>query len=183
MLTGKTIVLGITGGIAAYKAAEITRLLVKEGAIVRVLMTKNAQEFITPLTFQTLSGNPVATETFSLTQESEIGHINLADSADLFVIAPATANVIGKLASGIADDLLTTVLMATQAPVLLAPAMNIHMYENVIVQENLRKLRRVAYHVMEPAEGDLACGYEGQGRLPDPEKIPADVDRLFREKD
>jgi phosphopantothenoylcysteine decarboxylase/phosphopantothenate--cysteine ligase len=140
-------------------------------------------EFVTPLTFQTLSGNPVATETFSLTQESEIGHINLADSADLFVIAPATANVIGKLASGIADDLLTTVLMATQAPVLLAPAMNIHMYANVIVQENLRKLRRVGYHIMDPAEGYLACGYEGKGRLPDPEKISDEIERLLRKKD
>ena len=125
MLAGKTIVLGITGGIAAYKAAEITRLLVKEETIVRVLMTKNAQEFITPLTLQTLSGNPVATETFSLTQESEIGHIRLADTADLILIAPASADIIGKVAHGIADDLLTTVLLATTAPVLVAPAMNV----------------------------------------------------------
>ena len=177
------VVLGVTGGIACYKAVELVRLLVKNGFKVRVIMTRGAMEFVTPLTFQTLSGNPVATETFSLTQESEIGHINLADSADLFVIAPATANVIGKLASGIADDLLTTVLMATQAPVLLAPAMNIHMYENVIVQENLRKLRRVGYHIMDPAEGYLACGYEGKGRLPDPEKISDEIERLLRKKD
>lgn len=179
----RTVVLGVTGGIACYKAVELVRLLVKNGFKVRVIMTRGAMEFVTPLTFQTLSGNPVATETFSLTQESEIGHINLADSADLFVIAPATANVIGKLASGIADDLLTTVLMATQAPVLLAPAMNIHMYENVIVQENLRKLRRVGYHIMDPAEGDLACGYEGKGRLPDPQKISDEIERLLRKKD
>ena len=179
----RMVVLGVTGGIACYKAVELVRLLVKNGFQVRVIMTRGAMEFVTPLTFQTLSGNPVATEIFSLTQESEIGHIDLADSADLFVIAPATANVIGKLASGIADDLLTTVLMATQAPVLLAPAMNIHMYENVIVQENLRKLRRVGYHVMEPAEGYLACGYEGKGRLPDPEKIGDEVERLLHKKD
>ena len=179
----RMVVLGVTGGIACYKAVELVRLLVKNGFKVQVIMTRGAMEFVTPLTFQTLSGNPVATETFSLTQESEIGHINLADSADLFVIAPATANVIGKLASGIADDLLTTVLMATQGPVLLAPAMNIHMYENVIVQENLRKLRRVGYHIMDPAEGYLACGYEGKGRLPDPEKISDEIERLLRKKD
>ena len=179
----RMVVLGVTGGIACYKAVELVRLLVKNGFKVQVIMTRGAMEFVTPLTFQTLSGNPVATETFSLTQESEIGHINLADSADLLVIAPATANVIGKLASGIADDLLTTVLMATQAPVLLAPAMNIHMYENVIVQENLRKLRRVGYHIMDPAEGYLACGYEGKGRLPDPEKISDEIERLLRKKD
>ena len=179
----RMVVLGVTGGIACYKAVELVRLLVKNGFKVRVIMTRGAMEFVTPLTFQTLSGNPVATETFSLTQESEIGHINLADSADLFVIAPTTANVIGKLASGIADDLLTTVLMATQAPVLLAPAMNIHMYENVIVQENLRKLRRVGYHIMDPAEGYLACGYDGKGRLPDPEKISDEIERLLRKKD
>lgn len=146
-------------------------------------MTRGAMEFVTPLTFQTLSGNPVATETFNLTQESEIGHINLADSADLFVVAPATANVIGKVANGIADDLLTTVLMATQAPVLIAPAMNIHMYENPILQENLRKLRRVGYHLMEPADGFLACGYEGKGRLPDPEKIVETIESLLKKKD
>src|SRR6476659_10708539 len=179
----RMIVLGVTGGIACYKAVELVRLLVKNGFQVRVIMTRGAMEFVTPLTFQTLSEKPVASETFSLTQESEIGHIDLADSADLFVVAPATANVIGKLASGIADDLLTTVLMATQAPVLLAPAMNIHMYENVIVQENLRKLRRVGYHVMEPAEGYLACGYEGKGRLPDQEKISDEVERLLHKKD
>jgi phosphopantothenoylcysteine decarboxylase/phosphopantothenate--cysteine ligase len=179
----RTIVLGVTGGIACYKAVELVRLLVKAEFTVRVIMTRGATAFVTPLTFQTLSGNPVATETFDLTQESQIGHIQLADNADLFVIAPATANVIGKIAGGIADDLLTTVLMATQAPVLIAPAMNIHMYENPILQDNLRKLRRVGYHVMEPADGYLACGYEGKGRLPDPEKILETVQSLLRKKD
>lgn len=179
----RKIVIGVTGGIACYKAVELVRLLVKGGFQVQVIMTRGALEFVTPLTFQTLSGNPVATETFDLTQESQIGHINLADSADAFVIAPATANVIGKIAGGIADDLLTTVLMATQAPVMLAPAMNIHMYENPILQENLRKLRRIGYHILEPAEGYLACGYEGKGRLPEPEKIAAEVERLLGTKD
>jgi phosphopantothenoylcysteine decarboxylase/phosphopantothenate--cysteine ligase len=173
----------VTGGIACYKAVELVRLLVKDGFIVQVIMTSGAMEFVRPLTFQTLSGRPVATETFNLTQESEIGHINLADSANLFVIAPATANVIGKIAAGIADDLLTTVLMATQAPVVIAPAMNVHMYENPILQENIRKLRRVGYHFIEPAEGYLACGYEGKGRLPEPEQILEEVHRLVRKKD
>jgi phosphopantothenoylcysteine decarboxylase/phosphopantothenate--cysteine ligase len=177
------IVLGVTGGIACYKAVELTRLLVREGFRVQVVMTRGAMEFVTPLTFQTLSGRPVASDTFNLTQESEIGHINIADAADLFVIAPATANVIGKIAAGIADDLLTTVVMATQAPVLVAPAMNIHMYGNPIVQENLRKLRRVGFSLMEPAEGYLACGYEGKGRLPEPEEILQEVKRLLQKQD
>ncbi|HZD42179.1 MAG TPA: bifunctional phosphopantothenoylcysteine decarboxylase/phosphopantothenate--cysteine ligase CoaBC [Terriglobales bacterium] len=177
------LVLGVTGGIACYKAVELVRLLVKDGFTVQVIMTRGALEFVTPLTFQTVSGRPVATETFNLTQESEIGHINLADSANLFVVAPATANVIGKIAAGIADDLLTTVLMATQAPVLIAPAMNIHMYENPILQENIRKLRRVGYHFIEPAEGYLACGYVGKGRLQEPQQILEEIRRLVQKKD
>jgi len=183
MLAGKTIVLGVTGGIAAYKSAEIVRSLVKEGAVVRVIMTKNAQEFITPLTLQTLSGNPVSTETFDLTQESEIGHIRLADTADLILIAPATADIIAKLAHGIADDLLSTVLLATTAPVLLAPAMNVHMYAHSIVQENMRKLTVHGYGFIEPAEGFLACGYEGKGRLADPEDIIEEVRSALTKKD
>lgn len=179
----RVVVLGVTGGIACYKAVELVRILIKAGFKVQVIMTRGAMEFVTPLTFQTLSGNPVATETFNLTQESQIGHINLADSADLFVIAPATANVIGKIANGIADDLLTTVLMATQAQVLIAPAMNVHMYENPILQENLRKLRQVGYSIMEPADGYLACGYEGKGRLPDAERIAEEIERLLKKKD
>lgn len=179
----KTVVLGVAGGIACYKAVELVRLLVKEGFKVQVIMTQGASAFVAPLTFQTLSGRPVATETFSLTQESEIGHINLADSADILVLAPATANLIGKIAAGIADDLLTTVLMATGAPVLIAPAMNIHMYENAVLQENLRKLRRLGYHLMEPGEGYLACGYEGKGRLPDPDAIFDQIRGLLQKKD
>jgi phosphopantothenoylcysteine decarboxylase/phosphopantothenate--cysteine ligase len=177
------VVLGVSGGIACYKAVELVRLLVKEEYTVQVIMTRGAMQFVTPLTFQTLSARPVATDTFNLTQESEIGHINLADSADIFVVAPATANVIGKIAAGIADDLLTTVLMATQAPVLIAPAMNIHMYENPILQENLRKLRRVGYEILEPDEGHLACGYEGKGRLPDPEVILEQIRGRLKKKD
>jgi len=157
--------------------------MVKDGLAVQVVMTRGAMEFVTPLTFQTLSGRPVLSETFDLTQESEIGHINVADGADLFVIAPATANIIGKIGAGIADDLLTTILMATQAPVLIAPAMNIHMYAHPILQENLRKLRRVGYYLMEPEDGFLACGYEGKGRLPEPEKILEVIHGLLRKKD
>ena len=176
-------VLGVSGGIACYKAVELVRLLVREGFTVQVIMTREAIEFVTPLTFQALSGHPVATEIFSLTQESEIGHINLADQADLFVIAPATANVIGKIACGIADDLLTTVVMATQAPVLMAPSMNIHMYENRLLQENIGKLKKFGYHFMEPVEGYLACGYEGKGRLPEPPDIVEAIHRLLKKKD
>ena len=128
MLQGKCVVLGVTGGIAAYKAAELLRLLVKSGAEVHVIMTSSAQEFVAPLTFQTLSGNPVHTELFNIIQEQEIGHISLADRADLLLVAPATANLIGKVANGIADDLLTTTLMATKAKVLFAPAMNSNMW-------------------------------------------------------
>ncbi len=183
MLAGKTIALGVTGGIAAYKSAELVRLLVKERAIVRVIMTKNAQEFITPLTLQTLSGNPVATDTFDLTQESEIGHIRLADTADVLLIAPATADIIAKLAHGIADDLLSTVLLATKAKVLIAPAMNVHMYAHPIVQENMRKLLGLGYGFVEPAEGFLACGYEGKGRLANPEDIVEEARAVVTKKD
>lgn len=179
----KNVVLGVSGGIACYKAAELVRLLVREGFTVHVIMTREAKKFVTPLTFQTLSGHPVATELFNLTQESEIGHINLADQADLFVIAPATANLIGKIATGIADDLLTTAVMATQAQILIVPSMNVHMFENPVLQENIRKLRSVGYELMEPTEGYLACGYEGKGRLPEPADIVKEVHRLLRKKD
>ncbi|MGH7770304.1 MAG: bifunctional phosphopantothenoylcysteine decarboxylase/phosphopantothenate--cysteine ligase CoaBC [Candidatus Binatia bacterium] len=177
------IVLGVAGGIACYKAVELVRLLVGEGFSVQVVMTREAMNFVAPLTFQTLSGRPVATEIFSLTEESEIGHINLADQAEVFVVAPATANIIGKIAGGIADDLLTTVVMATQAPVLIAPSMNVHMLENPIFQENVRKLKRVGYYFMEPAEGYLACGYEGKGRLPEPADIVEEIRGLLKKKD
>jgi phosphopantothenoylcysteine decarboxylase/phosphopantothenate--cysteine ligase len=171
MLQGKCIILGVTGGIAAYKAAELLRLLVKAGAEIHVVMTRSAQEFITPLTFQTLSGNPVHTELFNLLQEQEIGHISLADRADLILVAPATANLIGKVANGIADDLLTTTIMATRAKVLFAPAMNSNMWENPVYRENHAKLESLGYHFIEPAYGDLACGWQGQGKLPDPTEI------------
>jgi phosphopantothenoylcysteine decarboxylase/phosphopantothenate--cysteine ligase len=175
MLKGRKIVLGVTGGIAAYKAAELVRELVKAQAEVHVVMTRNAQAFITPLTFQTLSENPVTTELFNLIAESEIGHIALADRAEVLVIAPATANIIGKIAAGIADDMLTTIVMATQAPVLLAPAMNVHMWENPICQENIQRLRSRGYHFIDPEAGELACGYEGKGRLAE---IPAIVEEI-----
>lgn len=179
----KTVVVGVSGGIACYKAVELVRLLVQDGFHVQVIMTREAMEFVTPLTFQTLSGHPVASEIFSLTQESEIGHINLADRADILVITPATANIIGKIAAGIADDLLTTVVMATRAPVLFAPSMNVHMFDNPIFQENIRKLTRVGYHFMEPVEGYLACGYEGKGRLPEPSDIVDEIQGLLKKKD
>ena len=175
MLKGKKIVLGVTGGIAAYKAAELVRELVRAEAEVHVVMTRSAQAFVTPLTFQTLSGNKVITELFSLIEESEIGHISLADRAEVLVIAPATANIIGKIASGIADDMLTTIVMATRAPVLLAPAMNVHMWENPICQENIHKLLSRGYHFIDPESGELACGYEGKGRLAE---IPAIVQKI-----
>jgi phosphopantothenoylcysteine decarboxylase / phosphopantothenate---cysteine ligase len=175
MLKNKKIVLGVTGGIAAYKAAELVRELVRAGAQVYVIMTRSAQAFITPLTFQTLSGHPVAADLFSLVEESEIGHISLADRADILVIAPATANIIGKIAGGIADDLLSTVVMATKAPVLFAPAMNVHMWENAVCQENIQKLRQKGYRFIDPETGDLACGYEGKGRLAE---VPAIVEEI-----
>jgi len=183
VLDGKTIVIGVTGGIAAYKAAELVRLLVTDGAKVRVMMTRNATEFITPLTLQALSLNPVATNTFSLTQESEIGHIRMADAADAIVIAPATADVIAKAAVGIGDDLLTTVLLAARCPVAFAPAMNVHMYEHPTVAENLEKLRSRGATIIEPGEGALACGYEGKGRLVDPAAIVVEVERMLSKHD
>src|SRR5512133_423136 len=171
MLKGKTIILGVCGGIAAYKAVELLRLYIKAGASVHVIMTKSAQEFVTPLTFQTLSCHPVHTELFSLVQEMEIGHISLADRADLFVVAPATANLIGKVAGGIADDLLTTTIMATKAPLLFVPAMNVNMYENPVYQRNEATLRALGHRVLEPITGFLACGWEGKGKFPDPATV------------
>ena len=171
MYRGKRILLGVSGGIAAYKAVELLRLLIKAGAEVDVVMTRNAREFVAPLTFQTLSGNPVHNELFSLIQEQEIGHIALADRVALCIVAPATANVIGKVANGLADDLLTTTLMATRAPVLFVPAMNVNMWENPLYQENQACLERYGYHFMTPAVGDLACGWQGQGKLPEPAAI------------
>lgn len=183
MLKDRKIVLGITGGIAVYKAADLVRELVKSGAEVHVVMTRSAQAFVAPLTFQTLSGNPVVTELFSLIEESEIGHIALADKAEVLVVAPATANIIGKIASGIADDMLTTIVMATKAPVLLAPAMNVHMWENPICQENIARLRARGYRFADPESGELACGYEGKGRLADILEIVEEIRALLAPKD
>jgi phosphopantothenoylcysteine decarboxylase/phosphopantothenate--cysteine ligase len=183
MLEKKKIVLGITGGIAAYKAAELAREFVKREASVHVIMTKNATEFVTPLTLQTLTGNPVYTDTFTLTGEWEIGHVSLAESAAAVVVAPATANFIGKVAAGIADDLLTTMIMATKAPVLICPAMNVNMYANAIVQENIARLKAKGYTFVDPAYGELACGTEGVGRLAEMEDILEDVESALTEKD
>jgi phosphopantothenoylcysteine decarboxylase/phosphopantothenate--cysteine ligase len=170
-LSGKEIVLGVTGGIAAYKACEIVRALRKEGAGVRVILSASGARFITPLTLQTLSKNPVYTDLFDLITESEIGHISLAQRANLLLIAPATANILGKIRGGIADDMLSTVVMAAAAPVLLAPAMNSQMYASAAVRENVEVLRERGFTFVEPDEGELACGTVGPGRLADPEKI------------
>ena len=183
MMKGKKILLAVTGGIAAYKSAELIRLFIKNDAQVKVLMTKNAQEFITPLTLQTLSSHPVYRETFSLIKDFDIAHIALAQEADILVIAPATANIIGKIAAGLADDLLTTVVMATKAPVLICPSMNTNMYENAIVRENIQKLTFRGYHMMKADSGELACKSEGVGRLPELSDIVEEVKSILTEKD
>lgn len=183
MLKGRKILLGVTGGIAAYKTAELTREFIRNGAEVKVVMTASATKFITPLTLQTLSGHPVYTELFSLTDDWEIGHISLADYPDLIVIAPATANILGKIASGIADDLLTTLIMASKKPVLLCPAMNTNMYENAAVRENWKKLVSRGYVLMDACAGELACGTEGTGRLPDLPVILEEAASALTEKD
>ncbi len=182
-LSGKSILLGVTGGIAAYKTPDLVRLLTRAGAEVRVILTRAAEEFVTPLTLQTLSGHPVARSLFDLTEESQIGHIRLADGADALVIAPATANVIAKLAGGMADDLLTTVALATRAPVLLAPSMNVNMYEHPTVRQNLSRLRDAGRRVLEPDSGYLACGYEGAGRLADPDVLVEEIEALVSVQD
>ena len=183
ILSGKEIILGVTGGIAAYKAAELVRELTKRGAKVHGVMTRNAQEFITPLTFQTLSGNPVQTDLFSLIEGSKIGHVALADMADLVAIAPATANIIGKVANGIADDFLSTMIMATKSPLLFAPSMNVNMWESAAVQQNVARLKKAGYHFIGPEEGDLACEVIGQGRLAAVADIVECIEGLFVEKD
>jgi phosphopantothenoylcysteine decarboxylase / phosphopantothenate---cysteine ligase len=179
MLKGKKIVLGITGGIAAYKAAELTRALIKEGAQVKVIMTKNATEFISPLTLQTLSNNIVYTEMYLSPEQYDMAHIALAEFADAFVIAPATGNIIGKIASGIADDLLSTTIMAAVKPTLICPAMNDKMLANPIVQENINKLRNYKYVIMESVVGELACKTQGAGRLPEIPEIVEEIERLL----
>jgi phosphopantothenoylcysteine decarboxylase / phosphopantothenate---cysteine ligase len=179
-LASKSIVLGITGGISAYKGAELTRLLRKADADVRVVMTRAAAEFITPLTLQTLSGHPVARDLFDPAQESQIGHIALADQADLVIVGPATADAIARIAAGMADDLLTAVLLATRAPVLLAPAMNVNMWENPLTQDNLRRLLATGrFTTVGPDRGELACGWIGAGRLVDPSEIVEAAEALL----
>lgn len=167
----KHIVIGVTGGIAAYKALDVVSGLRKLGYTINVIMTKNACEFVNPLSFQTLSNNYVITDTFERPASWEVEHIALAKKADLFLIAPASANIIGKVAHGIADDMLSTTIMATKCPVLFAPAMNTNMYENSIVQENMEKLKSKGYLFLEPASGWLACGDLGKGKLPTPDAI------------
>ncbi|QHE52140.1 bifunctional phosphopantothenoylcysteine decarboxylase/phosphopantothenate--cysteine ligase CoaBC [Pontibacillus sp. HMF3514] len=171
MLKGKNVLLGVSGGIAAYKACALTSKLVQAGANVTVVMTKSSQEFVTPLTFQALSRNPVYTDTFDEKIPEQIAHIDIADWADLIVLAPATANLLGKVANGIADDMLTTTLLASVAPVYVAPAMNVHMYAHQAVQDNLKRLESFGYRFIEPGDGYLACGYVGKGRLEEPETI------------
>jgi phosphopantothenoylcysteine decarboxylase/phosphopantothenate--cysteine ligase len=171
MLKGKTILLGITGGIAAYKAASLASALVKLHATVEVVMTKNATEFITPLTFEELTGHRVMVDTFDRNFLHQVEHISLAERTDLMIIAPATANVCAKLAHGLADDMLTTTALACRCPKLIAPAMNTNMYENPITQDNLSLLRNYGWEVIEPACGRLACGAVGKGKLPDPEDL------------
>ena len=169
-LKNKNILLGVTGGISAYKACEMVRMLMKEGANVTVVMTKNAEKFVSKMTFQYLSGNKVLSNMYD-DEESEISHINLADKSDLILVCPATANFISKYANGIADNLLLNILLATKVSVTICPAMNVNMYENPIIQENIKKLSSNGVNFVEPDSGELACGWEGKGRLADLEKI------------
>lgn len=167
-LSGKKIVLGVTGGIAAYKAVEIVSCLRKAGAEVHVIMTKEATEFVTSLTFREMSGQPVTVDMWDKVTHFNVEHIALAKLADIMLIAPATANIIAKIAVGIADDMLTTTLLATKAPIFIAPAMNTNMYDNPVTQRNIEDLKRRGFHIIEPVDGHLACGTVGKGRLPEP---------------
>jgi phosphopantothenoylcysteine decarboxylase/phosphopantothenate--cysteine ligase len=178
-LRGKTVVLGVTGSIAAYKAPTLVRKLQSRGAEVIVVMTEAGSRLVAPLTFRSLTGKPVPVDMFEPVTDWQIEHISLADRADLFLVAPATANTIGKIAAGIADNLLTCSVMATKAPVLIAPAMNVNMYENPIVQQNLSKLQKLGYHVIEPKVGRLATGIEGKGALADIEDIVERAEELL----
>ena len=171
MLKGKTILLGVTGGIAAYKAAALTSALVKQHAAVEVVMTQNATEFVTPLTFEQLTGRRTMVDTFDRNFSHQVEHISLAERTDLVIIAPATANVCAKLAHGLADDMLTTTVLACRCPKLIAPAMNTNMYENPVTQDNLNTLRHYGWDVIEPASGRLACGAVGKGKMPEPEDL------------
>ena len=183
MLKGKKIVLGVTGGIAVYKAVDLVSRLRKHGCQVRVVMTEHAQQFVTPLTFKEISGNQVAVSMWSSNQEFNVEHIALANWADAFVVAPATANILAKMAYGLADDLLSTILLAAQAPIVVCPAMNTGMYENAATQENIAKLQGRGVTVMPPAEGKLACGTSGAGRLPEPQEIVEFLSAFFAKRE
>ena len=184
MLKGKTVLLGVTGGIACYKSANLASALVKQGANVQVLMTKNATEFIGPHTFESLTGNRVSVDTFDRNYPFQVEHIALADQADLVLVAPATANVLAKLAHGLADDMLTTTILACNCPKIAAPAMNTKMYENPVTQDNLDILRKYGWEIVEPASGRLACGAVGKGKMPEPEDLLETVlHALSHEKD
>ncbi|HUU49694.1 MAG TPA: bifunctional phosphopantothenoylcysteine decarboxylase/phosphopantothenate--cysteine ligase CoaBC [Nitrospinota bacterium] len=182
MIKEKLIVLGVTGGIAAYKSAEIIRGLIKLGARVKVVMTKNAKEFITPLTLQTLSKNPVICDMFSLDYKEEIEHISLPEELDLLLVAPATANIIGKFANGIADDFLSTLFLSIDRPIIIAPAMNEKMYANKTVRHNIDKLRANGIEIIDPGYGELACDTVGWGRLADEETIIKKVEDVLKRK-
>ncbi len=175
----KKVLLCVSGGIAAYKAVQLTSKLTQNGFDVKVMMTGNATKFVTPLSFQAISRNDVYTDTFDEKDPEKIAHIDLADWPDVIIIAPATANIIGKLANGIADDMVSTTLLATEKPVFIAPAMNVHMYNHPVVQENIARLKSFGYHFIEPSEGYLACGYVGKGRLEEPEIIVEHVKTFF----
>ena len=171
MLKGKTVLLGVTGGIAAYKAAALASALVKQHAAVEVVMTENATKFVTPLTFEQLTGRRTMVDTFDRNFSHQVEHISLAERTDLVIVAPATANVMAKLAHGLADDMLTTTILACRCPKLIAPAMNTNMYENPVTQDNMDILRRYGWDVIEPASGRLACGAVGKGKMPEPEDL------------
>ncbi len=177
----KSILVGVTGGIAAYKTAELVRLIVRHGLDAQVVMTPASTSLITPLTFQSLSGKPVYVELFE-EHESRMRHIELANLPSLIVVAPVTANTLGKIASGIADNLLTTIILASSAPVMLVPSMNENMYQQEIVRENIKKLKDYGYYILEPEEGDLACGAAGRGRMPSPEGIFLCIKELLQDK-
>lgn len=171
MLHGKTVLLGVTGGIACYKAAALASALVKQHANVQVIMTKNATEFVSPITFEQLTGNKALTDTFDRDFRFNVAHISVAEQTDLVLIAPATANILAKLAHGIADDMLTTTVLACKCPKAAAPAMNTNMYENPVTQDNISTLRHYGWEIVEPASGRLACGAVGKGKLPEPEQL------------
>ncbi len=184
MLKGKSVVLGVSGSIAAYKIANLASMLVKLHADVTVIMTKNATNFIHPITFETLTGNKCLVDTFDRNFEYSVEHVSLAKKADIFLVAPASANVIGKMANGIADDMLTTTILACKCPKLVSPAMNTNMYENPIVQDNLKKLTEYGFEIIDPAVGYLACGDTGAGKMPEPEVLLAYIMRtIAHEKD